>query len=427
MIAQLQKHECVGCGSCSQICPTRCITMQSDSEGFLYPRVDESRCIGCNRCEHSCPVFSTENAPLQNLPEAYVAWTTSEGDLLAATSGGVFTAVARKTLADGGVVVGAAYDKNHMVRHEVIESATDLHRISRSKYTQSVMGDVYGVVASLLKGGRDVIFCGTPCQVYAVKAFCGASKIDTKGLVTIDIVCHGVPSPLLLSKYLSWASEYARSQVVRLAMRERVGRGSFGSPTFTRIDFANGRTSLRNSGLDPLGYFFYNGFAMRPSCHRCPFKTVGRDSDLTIGDCWFSRCLAGDDVPYEVSLCLVQSETGRGVLEDCPCLETRPIDASEGIVCNGGMLYQSSPPHPQRDEFLAVLADRPFGEVRKKFMPFSPARAVKRLRARTKLFVQRVARHSVVKRAEKRQRQEYLQRIRRTIPAEALCRKVVRW
>ena len=419
MIERLPEQECVGCASCAQICPVGCIQMSEDTEGFWHPSVDTDRCVGCNLCERACPALSTTTVATPTMPEARLAWTTDERDLMAATSGGVFTAIARQVLNDGGAVAGAAYDEDLGVRHIVIESPDDLYRLSRSKYVQSDTSEVIVNVASLLRSNRTVLFCGTACQAYALLAYCRALKVGTEKLLLMDIVCHGVPTPKLLREYLKMLATNGGA-ISSIAMREREGRGLYGFTSSMRTSFQDGHVFKRDFEHDVFGRVFINRLAERPSCHQCPFKTINRLTDLTLGDCWFSRCLTGDDgTPYEVTLCLVHNDKGLSMLTGCKDLQSVDVDPQKAILANGGMIYSSSKLNLQRTSFLQSLGKRPLDELEREYLPLSLRDKVKRIRSVLKMLARKLAPNVIETRAHKRQQKEYERRIQRTIPRES--------
>lgn len=427
MITCLQTDECVGCGSCAQVCPTACITMEEDVEGFLYPHVDATGCVACNRCEKACPVLSTSSEPLDTLPQAYLAWTLDQNDLFAATSGGAFLALARKVVADGGAVVGAAYGEDLVVRHVVVETQDGLSRIARSKYVQSELGPVLGRVGELLREGRTVLFGGTTCQAYALCSYCDAQGIDRDKLVLVDVVCLGVPTPKLLREYLAWRGERAKAPVASIAMRGRSGQSMTGSNPLLRLDFEDGRHSTRFMDVDPYGRIFWGKLASRPSCHRCPFKTIGRASDISMGDCWFSRCLTHDDnTPYDVTFCLVHSERGRRLLTTCPNLASVHVPTEEAIKANGGMVYSSCKAHPRRDEFLVRLGNEPFDGLVREFLPSGVGFGLWALRRRIGSLTRQLFPKLMEKRSRPRQERDFQSRMGRVIPEGAFVIRALR-
>lgn len=398
--------------------------MEEDELGFSYPTVDFSQCVGCDCCERACPVISTRTVPTDRLPGACIAWTTRGEDLSAATSGGVFTAVARNVLDRGGVVVGAAYGDDLVVRHVAVESLSHLHKLSRSKYVQSDMGNVFEEVEGYLRVGREVLFSGTPCQAYAIQAYCRAMRIDVSRLMVVDVVCHGTPMPKLLREYLAWQGDKHGSPVVNLSMRGRDLPGHYGTGTYIQVDFADGQHYKADTGTDPFGYFFFGGFSARPSCYQCPFKVLNHATDLTLGDCWFSRCITErEDVPFEVTLCFSHTKKGQILLNSNCDLECVDVDVLNAVKCNGGMLYSSGVPNQDRDEFLSELGSGSFESIVARRIPTEGdssmlQRLVKTVKSSVKALIPE---RLLALRWLRAQDKEYGRRMHRVIPESAFA------
>lgn len=190
MIEIRDKRDCCGCNACVQKCPRQCIEQFEDAEGFVYPRVDKARCIGCGLCEKVCPVIdqNPESKPLQVL----AGWNGNEEIRMQSSSGGVFTLLAEQIIGRGGVVFGARFNENWEVVHGYTESMDGLAAFRGSKYVQSRIGEAFRQAGAFLQQGREVLFTGTPCQIAGLHRFLGK---EYGNLFTIDIVCHGVPSP----------------------------------------------------------------------------------------------------------------------------------------------------------------------------------------------------------------------------------------
>lgn len=197
MIHITDKRDCCGCNSCVQRCPKSCIRMREDDEGFLYPEVDESVCIDCGLCEKVCPVIhqARENRPIV----VCAAKNKSEEIRYQSSSGGVFTALANEIIREGGVVFGAGFDENWEVKHDCTETVEGLSAFRGSKYVQSRIGDSFKKAEQFLKIGRTVLFSGTPCQIAGLKRFL---RKEYDNLLTVDFICHGVPSPGVWREYL---------------------------------------------------------------------------------------------------------------------------------------------------------------------------------------------------------------------------------
>ena len=197
MLQIKEKKDCCGCEACVQRCPQQCIAVREDSEGFLYPVVDEGRCTDCGLCERVCPGLQP-GEPREPL-KVYAAKNPDEKVRIQSSSGGIFSLLAEQVIRAGGVVFGARFDGRWEVVHDYTEAMEGLEAFRGSKYVQSRTGETYRLAETFLRAGRKVLFCGTPCQIAGLKLFL---RKEYENLLTVDFICHGVPSPGIWRKYL---------------------------------------------------------------------------------------------------------------------------------------------------------------------------------------------------------------------------------
>ena len=203
MLKLQDKSNCCGCYACYNICPKHCITMKADDEGFWYPNINKADCINCNLCEKVCPIINkiecTDNCT-DNKRTAYAMINKNEQIRMKSSSGGIFTLVAEYIINNKGSVYGAVIDDNLDVKHIRIDKIQDIVLLRGSKYVQSQIGKTLNQVKKDLDNGEKVLFTGTPCQIQGLRTFL---RKDYVNLILMDIVCHGVPSPLIWQKYIT--------------------------------------------------------------------------------------------------------------------------------------------------------------------------------------------------------------------------------
>lgn len=335
MINIISKFDCCGCGACIQACPKHCISFNEDEQGFFYPLVDIGLCVDCHLCEKVCPTLNqaSPRGPL----EVYAAKNPNEIIRLASSSGGIFTMLAEVVISRGGVVFGARFNEEWEVVHDYTETIEGLSVFRGSKYVQSRIGSCFQQAKEFLLSGREVLFSGTPCQIAGLKLFL---RKDYENLLTVDIVCHGVPSPKIWRDYLKYIM---RPQGA--AGKNTVLSSLNKAPVLTGISFRDKSTGWKKYGFSvrkksafkadensvscPLNAIreetllhetldcnvYMQGFLkdlyLRPSCYACAAKSGKSRSDITIADFWgIDRVFPEYDDDKGMSLVLVNSRRG---------------------------------------------------------------------------------------------------------------------
>lgn len=276
MIQISDKTKCCGCTACASSCPKKCISMQYDEEGFLYPVVDKTSCVNCGICEKVCPFDKTNK--IDEHCSLYVALQNSnEKERNESTAGGAFSLIADALMNLGAVVYAVGYDSNVFVVHKRVEDKYLLTELRGSKYVQSYLGDTFKQIQTDLKNGLIVLFVGTPCQVHGLKKVTG----NAQNLYTIDLLCLGVSSPKLFSKYIEYLSVKYHSRVKSVSFRDK--HYGYATPN-VRVDFENGKYIQQTYDSKVHANLFFSHYNVRPCCYQCEFRECPRVSDFTIGD-----------------------------------------------------------------------------------------------------------------------------------------------
>lgn len=352
MVDKLEKTQCTGCGACYNACPQNCIQMQPDEKGFLYPVIDKELCIACGKCDRVCPslnkVIRKDN---DAVPETWAAWSLDDKIRYESTSGGVFSELALKVLNNAGVVCGAKYNEKNLVEHCIIEHMEELSFIRQSKYIQSDTKRVFTEIERYLKNGREVLFCGTPCECAGLYNYL---QKDYDNLLYVDFICRGANSPKVFELFLASLEKRYSSKVKRVWFKNKVlGWRKFS----TRIEFENGRVYSEDRYSDAFirGYIEANLY-MRDCCEVCQYKTMPRLSDITMGDFWGIKSEEiGADTDGGTSVVMLNSEKGKAFFEEIkPNLFLKQRSFAE--ACKGNKCILSSPHfHERKEEFWKDL------------------------------------------------------------------------
>ena len=332
----IKPEQCSGCAACANACPKNAISLKSDAQGYSTPIIDQELCVDCGLCKKACPVYKSLNQlplaaePKREKPTIYAAWSRTYTTRYNSTSGGVFSELAKIALQEGAYICGAVYTENQMVHHEIVQSEEGLARVRQSKYTQSETGLVFREIKGLLRQGKQVLYCGAPCQVAGLYEFLGGDKDN---LTTVDFICRGINSPMAYRAWLDDLEGQFGAKATRVWFKNKeCGWNKFS----TRVDFANGK-HYRKSRYDDLymrAYLNHNLF-IRPSCTDCQFKGLPRMGDITLADFWkIDKKL---DADLGTSMVILNSEKGDSLFSKAqPNLVTHLRsyeEALKGNVC----------------------------------------------------------------------------------------------
>lgn len=349
MIKINNKTQCCGCSSCVQRCPKQCISLHEDSEGFLYPKVDETTCIDCGLCEKVCPVLNPYDtkAPIK----VFAAINNNEKIRLDSSSGGIFSILAENTIIDGGIVFGARYDENWQVTLDYTETIEGLAAFRGSKYVQARTGESFSQCEKFLREGRKVLFTGTPCQIAGLHHFL---RKQYENLTTCDFVCHGVPSPKVWRMYLKEVVKETNRAITDIKFRNKDN----GWKLFNfKMHYDENHKVMTLSSYHRDNIYmraFLSDLILRPSCYSCSAKEGKSMSDITIADFWgIDKSHPDFDDDLGTGLILLHTDKGEKALDwaSMRAIETKYEDA---IPFNKG-LNAHTPIHRNRAKFFAML------------------------------------------------------------------------
>ena len=273
-----KKELCCGCSACKEICPKGAITMKPDEDGFLYPEIDAAECTDCGRCRKICPLRNDDSSDYTHEQLVFAARNNEHAELMSSQSGGAFPVFANHILSGGGTVYGAGYGEHFKVVHKRAAEKSEYAQMKGSKYVQSDINGTFAQAENDLKSGKPVLFTDTPCQIKGLKSYLGA---DYEKLITVDLVCRGVPSPLVWEKYLAYCEKKFGGKITSVNFRDKSIYGWRGANEKIVV---NGKDRARNKPYYMT--LFSSELATRPCCFSCRFSGMERVSEITIGDCW---------------------------------------------------------------------------------------------------------------------------------------------
>lgn len=314
---------CTGCTACMNKCSKNAIVMQADTTGFLFPIVSKNVCVECGVCTKSCPIVTKVKSETPKEIHAYIMQNTNEKIRAESTSGGAFTSIAEIIIDRGGVVFGAAFTSEFVVKHRYVETKADLALFRNSKYVQSEIGNTYRKVKEFLKSERWVCFSGTPCQILGLLGYLGTVSKDR--LITVDLVCHCVPSPFIFNKYIDYQKKHI-GNFDKLVFRDK----KFGYSYSTMALYKGEKCDYRNGSESDLWFrAFLHGFCDRDSCNFCGAQEWPRHSDITIWDCFAVRNIdkSFDDNQGTTSV-VSWSSKGHDVINECKNTKKLEVDSS---------------------------------------------------------------------------------------------------
>lgn len=347
-----QSECCYGCGSCAVRCPQNCIAMNPNAEGFLYPEIDFDRCANCGRCSGNCPVNTAALHQRPDIKQKFLKIVPRLPELQRADAlDSVFLALSDAILRRNGAVVGPMRGKDFEVTHHFATTPAERDKITTFTYLLSRVTPVYGRIQKHLKSGALLLFVGTPCQIAGLYAYLGQKYTN---LITLEILCRGKASPLVLEGYTAMLRECYGSEPVNI---ERCAPlpDSVMTPIL-RITLANGEIHWLPRGEDPFVQLFDSRLVLRPSCGQCAFAKPDREADLSLA--------VSPGAPGETILVINTDQGFELFTEVAEAFDSHSFTPDEELAA---MLFAPRRNHPDRGAFFNAFRRDGFAEVARRY------------------------------------------------------------
>lgn len=372
MINISDKKDCCGCTGCASTCPSKAITMEVDNEGFSYPIANPEKCTHCNLCEKVCPIIFRDTHDIKDKPKAVYALHNKNNQIWQeSSSGGVFDSLVKYCLNMGGIVYGAEYNDDFVVVHRGERDAEGALKFRGSKYVQSDLTGIYVEIRKELRKGNLVLFSGVPCQVEGLKQFL---LKPYENLITVDLLCHGVPSPKVFADYIKYIRNHTILPLKKINMKDKTFGWGYQN---VRLYYCTNISEFNTPVSNLWNKLFYDHVINRPSCHKCRFKNQNRAGDISIGDFWgIEKYHPHLKSEKGVSLILINSAYGLNIWESIR--EQFNYKESKISECLQPALDHSYPDASDRVDFWNKYPKNGFYKMIKKRYNISVLNLIKR-------------------------------------------------
>lgn len=362
-ISALDRSKCTACGACAQKCPVGCISM-SEGQYEKQPVVDSIKCVSCGMCVRVCPIDKETKISYEQ--KAYALVNHDHDQLMQEASGGAFGIFATYVLEHGGVVYGCAFT-NLKAQHIRVDNIKKLPKLFGSKYLQSDTLNTYSQVMNDLKNGMLVLYSGTPCQIAGLLGFLDNKPYEK--LITIDIICHGVPSQAYFDKFIQGLENDKKIDIASFSFRDKENKKWGLSGTYKGTYKGTGKNFSKNLFYFDHYYYYYflRGFTYRKSCYQCKYANLNRVSDITIGDLWGEEQFRFNfDTKNGCSLAIVNTAKGHNLISEVSC-HKEEVDLNIAAKYNMQLNHPSKKPD-NYDDFERQFNELTYKEIQRHFL-----------------------------------------------------------
>ena len=186
-------------------------------------------------------------------------------------------------------------------------------------------------------------------------------------MLTIEVICEGVPSPLFVKSFTSFLEEKYNKKIDHIDYRYKDGmKWDF---EVMRICFSDGSSKKIDRWFNPYRNIWIKHLMSRPSCYNCVFAKKQRVADITLGDLWGVHLYCQDLYNKNKGASLIVANTTKGnnvVSKLSELMVIRELDLNEAIKYQSPM-RKTIDSNPDRDKFIQDLTVLNYKDLIKKY------------------------------------------------------------
>ncbi|MCK9150773.1 Coenzyme F420 hydrogenase/dehydrogenase, beta subunit C-terminal domain [Methanobacterium alcaliphilum] len=309
---------CMGCGTCSAICPEQSIKLElNPKKGTYVPKIDAKKCNNCNKCYSVCPGYYVDfdslnleifkkipaNILIGNILENYLGHSQNNYIRFNSSSGGVVTQLLITALENGfidGALVTRMKETNPLEAEPFIaRTKKEILESSKSKYCPVPSNEVLIEILNSKKNEKFAIV-GTSCQIQGIRK---AQKINPilkeKIVLCFGLFCGKRPT-YIGTEFLMKTSNISKKEISKLSYRGK------GWPGYFSVE-------MKDNTKTDIPYTIAFSILSLFTPKRCFLCNDGSSelADISFADAWIPNLLknnAGE------SMIIVRSEKGRNFI-----------------------------------------------------------------------------------------------------------------
>jgi coenzyme F420 hydrogenase subunit beta len=302
---------CHSCGSCFAACGHDCITYNTTSAGYLFPKIDYDACTNCGLCFDVCPgdhftdrlqEKTIEDPFVGTILSSYVGKATNERIYKNSQSGGVVTAILKYLLESkqisAAIVTSMNMNSDSYSEARIVTTVNELIEAQKSKYVPTAINALMQEVEKI--DGR-VALVGLSCHMHGLENLLTIRRKLKNKIIKIGLICDRVMTSASVD-FLS--QKITNNKIKNFVFRDTLNTSYPGDITVTE---STGKIKI----LDKKSRMIMKDYFTPARCLLC-FDKMNIYADIVVGD---PHGIQGVDRINGESLVLIRTESGKEILK----------------------------------------------------------------------------------------------------------------